>query len=81
MEKELDRITIKQFMDYVKERLVEQIDHFQKSTILVWMHYLPHKDVVREDQDIATLGIVFDALAKIRNEPLLNDMFIADHIY
>ena len=37
--------------------------------------------VVREDQDIATLGIVFDALAKIRNEPFLNDMFIADHIY
>ena len=37
------------------------------------MHCLPRKDVVREDHDTTKLRIVFDALAKMRNEPSLND--------
>ena len=34
--------------DYIKEGIAERIDHFNKNTILGWVHYLPHRGVVRE---------------------------------
>ena len=37
--------------DYIKEGIAERIDHFNKNTILGWVHYLPHRDVVREYHD------------------------------
>ena len=80
MEKQLDR-NKKRFVDYdkiiqdyIKEGIVEQIDHFDNNTILGRVHYLPHKGVVREDHDTTKLRIVFDTSAKIRNELSLNDI-------
>ena len=73
MKKELDR-NKKRFAgynkivpDYIKEWIVEQIDHFQKNTIQVRVLYpdLPHRGIVREDHDTTKLRIVFDASAKI----------------
>ena len=60
--------------DYIKEGIVERIDHFDKSTNLGRLHYLPHRGVVREDYDTTKLRTVFDASGKIRNEPSLNDI-------
>ena len=60
--------------DYIKEEIVEGIDHFNNNTILGRKHYLPLRGVVREDRNITKLRIVFDASAKIRNELSLNDM-------
>ena len=78
LEKKLDR-NKKRFpdydeiiQDYIKEGIVEQIDNFDKNTILGRVHYLAHRGVVREHH-ITKLRIVFDALAKIRNKPSLND--------
>ena len=80
LEKQLDR-NKKRFVDYdkiiqgyIKEGIVEQIDHFDNNTILGRVHYLPHRGVVREDHDTTKLHIVFDASAKIRNELSLNDI-------
>ena len=64
----------KMIQDYLKEGIVEQIDHFDNNTILGRVHYLPHRGVVREDYDTTKLCIVFDASAKIRNELSLNDI-------
>ena len=66
---------------YIKEGIVEWLDHFTNNTILGGVHYLPHKGVVREDHDTTKLRIVFDALAKTRNELSLDAYFIADHAY
>ena len=80
LEKQLDR-NKKRFadydkiiQDYIKERIVERIDHFDNNTILGRAHYLPHRGVAREDHDTTKLSIVFDALARIRNELCLNDI-------
>ena len=80
LEKQLDR-NKKRFayydkiiQDYIKERIVERIDHFDNNTILGRAHYLPHRGVAREDHDTTKLRIVFDALARIRNELCLNDI-------
>ena len=80
LEKQLDR-NKKRFadydkiiQDYIKEGIVERIDHFDNNTILGRVHYLPHRGVVREDHDTTKLRIVFDASAKIRNELSLNDI-------
>ena len=60
--------------DYIKEGIVERIDHFDNNTILGRVHYLPRRDVVREDHDLTKLRVLFDASAKIRNELSLNDL-------
>ena len=80
LEKQLDR-NKKRFadyekiiQDYIKEGIVEQIDHFDKNILLGRVHYLPYRGIVREDRDTTKLRIVFDASAKIRNEPFLNDI-------
>ena len=70
LEKQLDR-NKKRFadydkiiQDYIKEGIVERIDHFDNNTILGQVHYLPHRGVVREDHN---LRIVFVASPKLRN--------------
>ena len=80
LEKQLDR-NKKRFadydkiiQDYIKEGIVERIDHFDNNTILGRVHYLPRRDVVREDHDLTKLRVLFDASAKIRNELSLNDL-------
>ena len=81
LEKQLDR-NKKHFadydkiiQDYIKEGIVERIDHFDNSTILGRAHYLSHRGVVREDLDTTKLSTLFDASAKLRNELSLNDIF------
>ena len=51
LEKQLDR-NKKRFadydkiiQDYIKEGIVERIDHFDNNTILGRVHYLPHRGV------------------------------------
>ena len=80
LEKQLDR-NKKRFadqdkliQDYIKEGIVERIDHFDNNTNLGRVHYLPHRGVVREYHDTTKLNIVFDVWAKIRNERSLNDI-------
>ena len=37
------------------------------------VHYIPHKEVFKEDKTTTELRMVYDAIAKSRNEPSLND--------
>ena len=37
------------------------------------VHYIPHREVVREERDTTKLRIVYDASAKMKNKPSLND--------
>ena len=53
--------------DYIKKRILEQIDHFERNTILGPEHCLPHRGVIKEDHETTKLRIVFDTSTKIRN--------------
>ena len=40
------------------------------------VHYIPHKEVVKEDRATTKLRVVYDASAKALNEPRLNDCLL-----
>ena len=56
--------------NYIAEGIVETVDSPGEPGSV---HYLPHRAVVREDKETTKVRIVFDASAKLRNEPSLND--------
>ena len=37
------------------------------------MHYLPHRAVIREDKETTKIRVVYDASARLSNEPSLNE--------
>ncbi|XP_068692782.1 uncharacterized protein [Montipora foliosa] len=41
------------------------------------VHYIPHKEVLKEDKTTTKLRVVYDAIAKSRNEPSLNDCLLS----
>ena len=50
---------------------IERVD--MKSSQFTVCHYLPHRGVVREDRETTKLRIVFDASAKRKGHPSLNE--------
>ena len=40
------------------------------------VHYIPHKEVVKEDRATTKLRVVYDASAKALNEPSLSDCLL-----
>ena len=59
------------FKGYEKDNIIEKvpINGFEKD----FVHYLPHRGVVREDKETTKLRIVFDASCASEGAPSLND--------
>ena len=52
--------------------VVEVIDKPEEEVVPGTVHYIPHKDVLKEDRATTKLRVVYDASAKSYNEPSLN---------
>ena len=67
---------LNQYDNVIKEQLepgvVEVIDKPEEEVVLGTVHYIPHKDVLKEDRATTKLRVVYDASAKSYNEPSLN---------
>ena len=66
---EYDKI-IKQ---YINDGIVEPVRSTKTSYDLGSVHYLPHREVVRQNRD-TKVRIVFDASAHVDNKHSLNDV-------
>ncbi|XP_068717114.1 uncharacterized protein [Montipora capricornis] len=69
---------LQQYDSVIKEQLnagvVELIDKCHDlDTLPGTVHYIPHKEVLKEDRITTKLRVVYDASAKCHNEPSLND--------
>ena len=74
---------LQQYDSVIKEQLnagfVELIDKSHDlDTLPGTAHYIPHKEVLKEDRITTKLRVVYDASAKSRNEPSLNDCLLPD---
>ena len=58
---------------YLKEGIVEYIKNINKI-IPGQVHYLPHRAVIRENNDTTKLRIIFDPSSKAKVEHCLNDI-------
>ena len=72
---------LQQYDSVIKEQLnagvVELIDKSHDlDTLPGTVHYIPHKEVLKEDRITTKLRVVYDASAKSRNEPSLNDCLL-----
>ena len=72
---------LQQYNTVIKEQLnsgvVEMIDKRHEEQCLPGtVHYIPHKEVVKEDRTTTKLRVVYDASAKSRTEPSLNDCLL-----
>ncbi|XP_068670895.1 uncharacterized protein [Montipora foliosa] len=75
------KIKVQQYDSVIKEQLnagvVELIDKSHDlDTLPGTVHYIPHKEVLKEDRITTKLRVVYDASAKSRNEPSLNDCLL-----
>ena len=57
--------------DYIKEGILEEVPLDETYSNV---HYLPHRPVVKEERETTKTRIVFDASAKCKNNPSLNDL-------
>ena len=72
---------LQQYDNVIKEQLncgvVELIDRSAEEKVrLGTVHYIPHKEVVKEDRATTKLRVVYDASAKSSGEPSLNDCLL-----
>ncbi|KAL9975369.1 hypothetical protein ACROYT_G012524 [Oculina patagonica] len=72
---------LQQYDTVIKEQLssgvVEMIDKRHEEQCLPGtVHYIPHKEVVKEDRTTTKLRVVYDASAKSRTETSLNDCLL-----
>ena len=67
---------LNQYDNVIEEQLesdvVEVIDKPEEEVVPGTVHYIPHKDVLKEDRATTKLRVVYDASAKSYNEPSLN---------
>ncbi|XP_035216703.1 uncharacterized protein LOC118190125 [Stegodyphus dumicola] len=61
------------FNEWLQEGVIEEVP--QKELSLPVVHYLPHRPVIKETSSLSSMKIrpVFDASAKLSNQPSLND--------
>ena len=72
---------LQQYDNVIKEQLncgvIELVDKSKEEQVHPGtVHYIPHKEVVKEDRTTTKLRIVYDASAKICGEPSLNDCLL-----
>ena len=72
---------LQQYDNVIKEQLncgvVELIDRSAEEKVrLGTVHYIPHKEVVKEDRATTKLRVVYDASAKSSGEPSLNNCLL-----
>ena len=72
---------LQQYDSVIKKQLnagvVQLIDKSHDlDTLPGTVHYIPHKEVLKEDRTTTKLRVVYDASAKSRNEPSLNDCLL-----
>ena len=72
---------LQQYDDVIKDQLnsgvVELVDKSRDQEVIPGtVHYIPHKEVVKEDRTTTKLRVVYDASAKSQNEPSLNDCLL-----
>ena len=73
---------LQQYDTVIREQLnsgvVEMIDKSHEEQCLPGIvHYIPHKEVVKEDRATTKLRVVYDASARSRSEPTLNDCLLS----
>ena len=72
---------LNQYDNVIKEQLdsgvVEVIDKHEEEVVPGTVHYIPHKDVLKEDRATTKLRVVYDASAKSYSEPSLNDCLLS----
>ena len=64
------------FDNYLKDGIIEKVADDDYG-VVEKTHYLPHRAVVRGDKETTKVRVVFDASAKNKNEPSLNDCLYA----
>ena len=64
-----DKVIKEQLEAGVIQVVNEEMSHAQPGTV----HYIPHREVVREDKNITKLRVVYDASSKRPPQPSLND--------
>ena len=72
---------LQQYDDVIKDRLnsgvVELVEKSSDQEVIPGtVHYIPHKEVVKEDRTTSKVRVVYDASAKSQNEPRLNDCLL-----
>ena len=72
---------LQQYDDVIKDQLnsgvIELVDKSRDQEVIPGtVHYIPHKEVVKEDRTTTKLRVVYDASAKSQNEPSLNDCLL-----
>ena len=73
---------LKQYDNVIKEQLssgvVELVDKSKEREVLPGtVHYLPHKEVLKEDRTTTKLRVVYDASAKAHDGTSLNECLLA----
>ena len=72
---------LNQYDNVIKEQLdsgvVEVIDKHEEEVVPGTVHYIPHKEVLKEDRATTKLRVVYDASAKSYSEPSLNDCLLS----
>ena len=73
--------SLNQYDNVIKEQLdsgvVEVIDKHVEEVVPGTVHYIPHKEVLKEDRATTKLRAVYDASAKSYSEPSLNDCILS----
>ena len=72
---------LQQYDDVIKDQLnsgvIELVDKSRDQEVIPGtVHYIPHKEVVKEDRTTTKLRVVYDASAESQNEPSLNDCLL-----
>ena len=72
---------LNQYDNVIKEQLdsgvVEVIDKHEEEVVPGTVHYIPHKEVLKEDRATTKVRVVYDASAKSYSEPSLNDCLLS----
>ena len=62
--------------DQLQADVIEKLEQHITESEVDQTHYLPHRQVIRNDKQTSKVRIVYDASSKIGNRPSLNDCLL-----